>query len=545
MTRRATTAATAAAAQAALASLAEPPSNATTPAVLMPPPDPEGSAPVDQALRRIPFLQIHPSHLNPRRTFDEQPIRELADSIAQQGLLQNLVVRRDPEQPIYWIVAGERRWRALELLAREDRWPAELTAGGGVPCRVIDATDAEHLAIALLENLQRQDVNAMEEAEAFAKLQKLDPEKWRPSAIAEKIGTSVRHVQQRLALVTRLAPEAQQALRDGAITFTHARELLLAPPKRQVELVESGIEYTAKSLRDVVGRGLIPEEHARFDLARLPAEAVVLDEETGKRFINDRDRFLKLQKEAVKELAAELRKARWAFVTIESYETDWKYERCEDRSRAGVVIVFEEYSGRVTVHKNRAPKNHSPLPEERAAHQARVALLERKEKAAERWKADLAAALVASDDMTVVVSLLLLDRLQAKQYGSDRAVLTYGGDAGLPAALFRSLGALAPLGPNSEDAEKGRKRIKDEIPGDQILLDLLDLAPERLITAFTTWVASRLRIYPQDAPHPALVNLSERYGVTVPRVLMGLDDEAAPPQMDIEDAINRHASDSE
>lgn len=202
---------------------------------------PAAPAPANTAAVYVAWHRLVPSPLNPRRSFDPEPLRELAESIAAQGVLTNLVVREiggevaciDPagnRVPLLEILAGERRQRAIGLLVAEGRFDPDAER---VPVRILQAGDGEALAIAILENLQRQDVPQIEEAEAFARLQAMDPQTWTTEAMAERTGMSLRTVQQRLQLVSALAPEVKDALRAKSITLAVARELLTVPLDQQ------------------------------------------------------------------------------------------------------------------------------------------------------------------------------------------------------------------------------------------------------------------------------------------------------------------------
>mgnify|MGYP001544988471 FL=1 len=186
--------------------------------------------------------QLSGSSRNPRRTIDPVLVGELAQSIESQGLLQNLVVRPlEAAGPgnghtkivksgayLYEIIAGHRRVAAIDELVDINHWnPDE----ANIPCRIVEADDGAHLAVALIENLQRADISPLDEAEAFHQLQTLDPSAWATANIAARIGKSTRHVQLRLALVTKLCEPSQEALRDGLIELAHARVLASLPPK--------------------------------------------------------------------------------------------------------------------------------------------------------------------------------------------------------------------------------------------------------------------------------------------------------------------------
>lgn len=165
-------------------------------------------------LQMIPVRRIFAWEDNPRRSADPAGIDELAAAIAAQGLLENLIVRPyrgiTPEPEPYEVIAGNRRLAACKKLiangVRPDDW--------AVPCHVRDMDDPEAIRLALVENLQREDMPPLQEAEAFAVLRGAGDS---TAEIASAIGKSQRHVQLRLNLVDRLAPETKQALADDKI----------------------------------------------------------------------------------------------------------------------------------------------------------------------------------------------------------------------------------------------------------------------------------------------------------------------------------------
>jgi len=171
----------------------------------------------------LPVDALHPSDLNPRKSVDAAALAELAASVATHGVLQPLTVRpRDPDDDAagYWIVFGERRWRAARAAGLAE-----------VPVTLRDdLDDAAHLTLALVENHARQDVNPMEDAEGLARLAEALTAAGTPAdevtrAMAERIGATQRHVQQRLKLARDLTGPAKDALRAGAITAAQARAL--------------------------------------------------------------------------------------------------------------------------------------------------------------------------------------------------------------------------------------------------------------------------------------------------------------------------------
>ena len=176
--------------------------------------EPEGSDPSSvEGLRMMPVSALAPHPEQPRRHFDEDALEELARSIQQRGLVQPIVVR--PHGKEYQIVAGERRWRAAQR-ARLHEVP--------VIVRILD--DAETLEIALIENIQRQDLNAIEEAEAYRKL--IGDFGHTQEALAKLVNKSRSHVSNMLRLLD-LPEQVRDMVITGGIDMGHARALIGAP----------------------------------------------------------------------------------------------------------------------------------------------------------------------------------------------------------------------------------------------------------------------------------------------------------------------------
>lgn len=487
------------------------------------------AAPVDDAgVRRIPLTQISRSLLNPRQTFDAAGIRDLAESIAAQGLLQNIVVRLDEghsigEFPTYWIVAGERRWRALSLLANEGRLPEDLIAG--IPCKVIAASDAQHLALALLENLQRIDVNAMEEAQGFARLQALDPEKWNTEAIARAIGkikaddgddkarrAGMRFVQQRLALAESLCPDGQAALLAGRITFSQARALTMGSADQQRDVLKYIDNYpTERAIRRQITHAMIPLSRAAFARDQWTGP-VVEDPDSGEIFITDRKTFMALQEACADKLAVELA-GKHSFVD----RADWYYAGAYEKTDGdgGAVIVVTN-SGELKVHtglKKRTADRKSAAERERIAADDRER--EARKQATRRFKDDLAAALTFQD----AVTLLLHDAL-SESYGAEGGPLASIG--GLPVDLFRPdapLAALAKLvGKPAHGAAADLRRYKPKAAVEN-WYQLTALPNENLAAALTALVGRQLKIYDHSDVPLLLIALGRSRGIAVPAIL--------------------------
>ena len=172
-----------------------------------------GSPDVTAPATELPISSISPNPNQPRKDFDDGALRDLADSLRQSGLLQPVVVRRLGDG--YQLIVGERRWRAAKLAGIER-----------VPAIVREATDSESLELALVENLLREDLNPMEEAEAYQRL--LAEFGWTQEELAQRVGRDRSSIANCLRLL-KLPDLIQADLRSGRLTMGHARALLSLP----------------------------------------------------------------------------------------------------------------------------------------------------------------------------------------------------------------------------------------------------------------------------------------------------------------------------
>lgn len=160
--------------------------------------------------------EIEPNRNQPRTNFDEDALSELADSIQKHGLIQPIVVR-PTSGGVYQIVAGERRWRACRMAGLSE-----------VPVVIKELDDQKYFEVALIENLQREDLNAVEEAQGYRTL--IDTYGLTQEQVAESVGKSRSAVTNALRLLN-LDEKALEALKDGKITAGHARAILAADTK--------------------------------------------------------------------------------------------------------------------------------------------------------------------------------------------------------------------------------------------------------------------------------------------------------------------------
>jgi ParB family chromosome partitioning protein len=207
-----------------------------------------------ERLRMIALERLAPSAFQPRKEIDPGRLQELADSISAQGVVQPIVAR-EVEGGRFEIIAGERRWRAAQM--------AGLTE---IPVIVRKVSDQAALAIALIENIQREDLNAMEEAEALKRL--LDEYRMTHQQLADAVGKSRATITNLLRL-NELHPEVKTLLMSGAIEMGHARALLgleltqqHATARRIVErqLTVRATETLVQTLRE----GVITADPVRF-----------------------------------------------------------------------------------------------------------------------------------------------------------------------------------------------------------------------------------------------------------------------------------------
>lgn len=207
------------------------------------------AAPPAKGTRNVPIEQIYPGWFQPRRNFDETEMSALVESITAQGILQPLLVRPHPKfAGAFEILAGERRWRAAQRAQLHD-----------VPVLVKEIGDREALEIALVENIQRSDLNAIEEAQGYKRL--IDEFGHTQEALASALGKSRSHIANLLRLLM-LPQEIKDLVAEGRLSMGHARALVGLEYEKAIALAET-IVRDDLSVRQTE-RAAKPPEAAQF-----------------------------------------------------------------------------------------------------------------------------------------------------------------------------------------------------------------------------------------------------------------------------------------
>ncbi len=224
-----------------------------------------------RATRRVPLAFLRPNPRNPRRFFAEEELRELADSIAEKGIIQPIIVRTVAGTiDAYEIIAGERRWRAAQLAGLHD-----------VPIHLLEVSDREALELAIIENIQRADLNPLEEAMGYQEL--IDQFSYSQSDLAKTVGKSRSHVANMLRLI-KLPAGVQEHLREGRLTAGHARALLTHDNPETIadEIVARGlnvrqVEALAQDEAEKAGRVVRARQKPEKDADTLSLEKSLSD----------------------------------------------------------------------------------------------------------------------------------------------------------------------------------------------------------------------------------------------------------------------------
>lgn len=210
---------------------------------------PEVKVPVEEvqdAVRMLPIRLIDPNRDQPRRTFDEDALRDLAASIESVGVIQPIIVAESGER--YSIIAGERRYRASRMAGLEE-----------IPAIVRNWDEQRRLEAALIENLQRDDLNPIEEALGVKRL--MEESGLTQEKVAERLGKSRPAVANLLRLLT-LEESVQQLLIEGKLSAGHARALVTVDKKRQVQLANLTVQqgWSVRQLERICAQPVKQEE---------------------------------------------------------------------------------------------------------------------------------------------------------------------------------------------------------------------------------------------------------------------------------------------
>lgn len=232
----------------------------------------------ESGINSVRLSEIEPNLSQPRKEFDEEALNELADSIAAHGVLQPLLIR-PTKNGMYQIVAGERRWRAARL--------AGLTE---VPALIRELTDEETDQMALIENLQREDLNAVETAEGYRRL--MDKYGMTQEQLSEAVGKSRPAVANTLRILN-LPNEVLPLVSSGKLSAGHAKAILSAPEEKRVELAKMivSMELSVRESEKAAAKiGKEPKETGKKKKDSFPKDKfyremqVAMTEELGRPF---------------------------------------------------------------------------------------------------------------------------------------------------------------------------------------------------------------------------------------------------------------------
>jgi len=192
----------------------------------------------DSGVVTLRLSEIKPNHEQPRKYFDEGALLELSESIREHGVLQPIIVRENPLYPsTYEIIAGERRWRAAKIAGLAE-----------IPVIIVDGDDLKVAQIAIVENVQREDLNPVEEAFAYQAL--IDKFGLTQERLSKEVGKSRSYIANTLRLVN-LPDEVLEMLRDGKLSEGHARTLLGLADESQMVLLAQKVVERQMSVREV------------------------------------------------------------------------------------------------------------------------------------------------------------------------------------------------------------------------------------------------------------------------------------------------------
>lgn len=515
---------------------------------------PSIATPISDGVVGIPHNQIDPSPLNPRKTFEAEALVELADAIADKGLLQNIVVRPKPgTTDRFEIAAGERRWRAFGLLIDRGDLPADTP----VRALVEEMTDQELLLVALAENRDRLDPPPMEEAQGIETFRELrikqilaeiydgDPlEKgFTQDQIAQEermaigtamkeaaaaMGKTTRWVELRLKLATGLAPELQEALTVGEVSLAQARVLCTAPAERQIsalEAIQSGWYGwdTAEGLREHLRSEGLPVSEAKFDRSDYTGETMV-DPETDEEILLDAAEITSLSMAAIELRKKELEAEGVAFVKVfDDPSKWWKYTEIHDGKPGpdnGVLLFVNRLRivEKVVAIPEKGPDAAVKAKSEDGKKEVTIQPYAKRHwfAACEDRTRRMRTAIAASDiriSIAITVLALMPRELTMSSWDQPYSWISQPNYSGLDRDVRIFPGLAAALADLEKDGEPAGFKIKAPAAivsnGKKAFDTLINSAPEKVTAVFQALIAQQAGAWPGYDPKPGCNPLLE------------------------------------
>ena len=304
----------------------------------------------------VPLSALVAPKGNPRRSYDKKSIEGLAQSIKKDGLIHNLTV-----EPLsggkYRVVAGQRRFLALQHLNRTGAIKRSYKVSVRTDKK---ASSADLDRLATVENVQREPLDPVDEAEAFAKLLRGGAQL---EDVSVETGVSVQIIKRRVALAD-LSPEIKAAVRAKTVSLSVAEALTLATPEQQktwLKDIKRNPNLDARSVRSLLLEQKPSAAIAIFALEKYQGTYTKdLFAEKDATYFDDKEQFFALQREAVEALAEQYRKSvAWVEISTEHSVSWWQYREAKKKDPSGVVIHFSP-TGRVEVRKNLARQKVDP-----------------------------------------------------------------------------------------------------------------------------------------------------------------------------------------
>ncbi|TSE07426.1 ParB/RepB/Spo0J family partition protein [Aquimarina algiphila] len=299
-------------------------------------------------VKTIPLSEIVSNHNNPRTTFNEESIEQLAQSIKQDGVLQNLIVK--PVEGGYEVVVGGRRLRSLRLLLEQ----GEINSNFSVPVRIQDnQPDNDNLRIAVVENVQREQMHPLDEAEAFLKLTQEGVDL---KEVAAQSGVSIYFMKRRL-LLGNLIDDSKTAYREEKISLSAAEALAMGNAEDQKLLLErlnDGYVLNPHKIRNMLLCDKPSVSIALFDKEKYTGSITAdLFEAEDNTYFDDVGQFNELQDEAVEKLMQDLENdpdVDWVGIERDDHFEHWRYDEAEEGENGGVMIHYR-LDGNVEIYR--------------------------------------------------------------------------------------------------------------------------------------------------------------------------------------------------